>query len=74
MPGKPSKSEPHFRVVPPSGPWKDCTINLLGPLSTDDSILVIVDYFSCFFEIAILKSVTSNKIICASRPNFGRFG
>ena len=72
--GEPNKPEPHFRVVPPSGSWKDCAINLLRSLPSGESILVIVDYFNRFFEIAILKSVTSDKIICALRPNFARFG
>ena len=72
--GEPNKPEPHFRVVPPNGPWKDCAINLLGPLPSGESILVIVDYFGRFFEIAVLKSVTSDKIICALQPNFARFG
>ena len=61
-------------MVPPSGPWNDCAINLLGPLPSGESILVIVDYFGRFFEIAILKSVTSDEIICALRPNFACFG
>ena len=72
--GEPNKPEPHFRVVPPSGSWKDCAIDLLGSLPSGESILVIVDYFDRFFEIAMLKSVRSDKIICASRPNFARFG
>ena len=74
MTGEPSKPEPHSRVVSPSGPWKDCAINLLGLLPSGESILVIVEYFGRFFEIAISKSVTSDKIICALRPNFARFG
>ena len=72
--GELSEPEPHSRVVPSNGPRKDCAINLLGPLLSGESILVIVDYFNRFFEIAILKSVTSDKIICALRPKFARFG
>ena len=55
-------------------PWKDCAINLVEPLPSGESILVIVEYFGRFFEIALLKSVTSDRIICALRPNFARFG
>ena len=72
--GEPSEPEPHSRVVSPSGPWKNCAVNLLGPLPSGESILVIVDYFGRFFEIAILKSVTSDKIIWALQPNSARFG
>ena len=39
-----------------------------------ESILVVVDYFSRFVEVAILKSTTSTKIIEAISPMFARFG
>lgn len=45
-------------VVPPSVPWQDCEAVLLGPLPTGESILVVVDYYSCFLEVAILKFTT----------------
>ena len=35
---------------------------------------MVVDYFSRFLEVAILKSTTSAKIIEAISPTFGRFG
>lgn len=47
----------------------------MGPLSTgEESILVVIDYYSYLFEIAILKSTTSAKVIEAFAPMFARFG
>ena len=66
--------DPMSRVLPPSAPWQDCSADLLGPLPTGESILVVVDYFSRFLEVAVLKSTTSAKIIEAMTPMFARFG
>ena len=66
--------EPMQRTEPPTGPWQDLAIDLLGPLPSGESILVVVDYFSRFFEIAIMKSVTSQAVINVLRPIFARWG
>ena len=66
--------EPMSRVLPPSAPWQDCGADLLGPLPTGESILVVIDYYSRFLEVAILKSTTSAKVIEALAPMFARFG
>jgi len=66
--------DPMSRVLPPNAPWQDCSADLLGHLPTGESMLVVVDYFSRFVEVAILKSTTSTKIIEAISPMFARFG
>ena len=48
--------------LPPSAPWQDCSADLLGPLTTGESTLVLFDYYSRSLEDAILKSTTSAKI------------
>ena len=53
------------RVAPPSGPWQDCACDILGTLPSGENIFVIVDYFSRNYEIAVLKSVTTEKVILA---------
>ena len=35
----------------------------MGPLPSGDYVLVVVDYYSRYFEVDILRSVTSSKII-----------
>ena len=62
--------DPMSRVLPPSAPWQDCAADL------QETILVVVDYYSRFLEVAILQSTTSAKIIEAEAiaPMFARFG
>ena len=62
------------RVVPPSGPWQDCSADLIGPLPSGESTLVVVDYYSRFCEVAILKKTTRADVIKAISPMFARFG
>lgn len=46
----------------------------MGPLPSGESILVVVGYYSRFYEVAILKKTTSDQIIKAVPPMFARFG
>lgn len=66
--------EPMARAFPPSGPWQDCAADILGPLPSGENLLVVVDYYSRYFEVVILKSTTSAKIIDSLKPIFSRFG
>ncbi len=74
MVGPYRQPEPMKRVRPPSGAWQDLAVDLLGPLPAGESILVVVDYYSRYFEVAILRSTTAKKIIDALRPMISRFG
>ena len=66
--------EPMQRVEPPTGPWQDVAIDVLGPLPSGESLLVVVDYYSRFFEVVIMQSTTSQKMIEALTPIFVRYG
>ncbi|CAH1233137.1 RTL1 [Branchiostoma lanceolatum] len=66
--------EPMARVMPPTGAWQACGADLLGPLPTGETVLVVVDYYSRFYEIAIMKSTSSQKVIEALEVIFARFG
>ena len=55
--------EPMAPAFPPSGPWEDCAADILGPLPSGESLLVVVDYFSRYFEVVILRSTSSTRII-----------
>ena len=67
-------TEPMQRVEPPSGPWQDVAIDVLGPLPSRENLLVVVDYYSRFFEVVIMHSTTSRKMIEALTPIFTRYG
>ena len=66
--------EPMQRVEPPSGPWQDVAIDVLGPLPSGENLLVVVDYYRRFFEVVIMHSTTYRKMIEALTPIFTRYG
>ncbi|XP_022797622.1 uncharacterized protein K02A2.6-like [Stylophora pistillata] len=59
----PATPEPIKSTPLPSGPWKDLAIDLLGPLPSAESVLVIIDYFSRYYEVEVMRSTTSEKVI-----------
>ena len=71
---QPTKPEPMSRTELPDGPWQHLAADLLGPLPTGESILVLVDYYSRFFEVEIMKSTTSDKVIKALNKFFVTHG
>lgn len=66
--------EPMARVIPPSGPWQDCAADLLGPMPSGEYLFVIVDYYSRYFEVVVLKTVTSAVLKDRLRTIFARLG
>ena len=71
---RPSPPEPIRTTTLPTGPWRDLAVDLLGPLPTGESILVIVDYYSRYYEIGILESTVTSKIISSLEEIFARHG
>lgn len=59
----PSPPEPLKRKEIPSEPWKHLAIDYLGPLPSGHNLLVIVDYYSRFFEIEIMTKITAEETI-----------
>ena len=49
-------------------------IDLLGPLPTGESILVVVDYYSRYYEIDIMRSTVASKVISSLEEIFARHG
>ncbi|XP_061506861.1 uncharacterized protein K02A2.6-like [Anopheles gambiae] len=56
---QPDKPEPMKRRPLPHKPWVDVAIDFLGPLPTGDYLLVIIDYFSRYKEVEIVKKITA---------------
>ena len=61
--GLPTPPEPLKHSEFPSQPWQDLAADLMGPLPSGEYVFVVVDYYSRYFEVDILKSVTSASII-----------
>jgi len=71
---RPDHPEPVRSTVLPDGPWQDLAIDILGPFPTGHSVLVIVDYYSRYYEYDILTVTTAEKIIDCLEDAFSRHG
>ncbi|XP_046973981.1 uncharacterized protein K02A2.6-like [Vanessa cardui] len=70
----PNPPHPIKRRVLPVEPWIDVAIDFLGPLPSNDYLLVLVDYFSRYKEIKVMKNVTAAGTINALKEIFSRLG
>ena len=70
----PIPPEPIRPTPLPIGPWRDLAIDLLGPLPTGESILVVVGYYSRYYEVDTLKSTVASKVISSLEAMFARHG
>ena len=57
----------------PAQPCQNLAVDLLGPLPKGEYLVVVV-YFSRFFELAVTKSVTSGKMISCLEAMFATHG
>ena len=69
---RPSLPEPIRAKALPKGPWRDLAVDLLGPLPTGESIRLVVDYYSHYYEVDILRSTVTSKIISSLEEMFAR--
>ena len=74
MVSQPTPPEPVKSTTLPNGPWQDLAIDLLGPLPSGDSVLVVVDYYSRYYEIDIMGSTKSDKIVESLEKMFATHG
>ena len=58
----------------PERAWKEIAVDLLGPLPTGEHLLVVVDYFSRWMEVDVLRSTTSAAVIKCLDSHFVRYG
>ena len=71
---RPIPPEPIRSTALPTGPCRDLAINLLGALPTGESILVVVDYYSRYHEIDVMRSTVASKDISRLEEIFARYG
>ena len=71
---QPDTPEPIPSTSLPDGPWQDLAVDLMGPLPSGHSLLVIVDYYSRFYEVEVMKSTTTEKVIDRPADTFCRHG
>ena len=68
-----SRPEPLSLREMPNTPWHTLAIDILGPLPSSESILVIIDLYSRYRVIEVLRTTTSEDIERLNRT-FLRFG
>lgn len=72
--GLPNPPAPMKRRELPVAPWIDVAIDLMGPLPSNEYLLVVVDYYSRYKEVKITKTITSSQIIKILKEMFSRLG
>ena len=72
--GRPDPPEPVASTELPQGPWCAVAIDYLGPLPSGEHILVVVDHYSRYYEVAVVRTITSEKTIECLETIFARHG
>nr|XP_006823668.1 PREDICTED: uncharacterized protein K02A2.6-like [Saccoglossus kowalevskii] len=47
-----------------TAPWVDLAIDFHGPLPSGEYVLVVIDYYSRYYELVVMKSITAEKNSC----------
>ena len=66
--------EPMKRTQIPDKAWQHVAIDLMGPLPWGPWLLVVVCYYSRYFEVVRLTKISSSVVIEALREIFARWG
>ncbi|XP_062539263.1 uncharacterized protein K02A2.6-like [Armigeres subalbatus] len=66
--------EPLIQTKMPDKPWCHIAIDFMGPLPSGHNLLVLVDYFSRFVEVVVMKETTATLTIQALHETFCRYG
>lgn len=70
----PNPPMPMKRRELPSKAWVDTAVDFLGPLPSGDYLLVIIDYYSRYKEIKIMRSISTTDTIKVLKEIFSRTG
>lgn len=71
---QPNKSSQMSRHRFPDGPWQCLALDLTGPVTNNEMVLVVIDYYSRYQEIKFLKSTTASVIVKYLNELFSRLG
>lgn len=66
--------EPLIRTAMPEKPWVHIAVDFMGPLPSGHNLLVIVDYYSRFVEVIVMKEISAKSTILALHETFCRYG
>jgi hypothetical protein len=71
---RPDPPEPVTSTELPEGPWRAVGVDFLGPLPTGENILVVVDYYSRYYETVIMRTASAEKTVESLEVIFARHG
>ena len=58
----------------PSGPWKDLSADFCGPLPTGEYLFIIIDEYSRYPIVEIIRSVSAKTVIPVLDKVLSQFG
>ena len=61
--GKSPSPEPLGKTKMPEGPWEVVHTDFYGPLPTGEYLLVVIDIYSRFPEVEIVRSTKASTVI-----------
>lgn len=61
--GQATPPEPLMSTELPLGKWQDLSLDLLGPMPTGEYLFVFIEYYSKYYEVEVLMSITASQII-----------
>ena len=70
----PANAPPVKSTPLPDAPWQHLAVDLLGPLPSGEHIVVLVDYYSRYFEVDVVKSTSAEAVIPMIEAQFSRHG
>lgn len=66
--------EPLIQTQMPKKPWCHIAVDFMGPLPSGHNLLVLVDYFSRFVEVVVMRETTAKLTVQALHEAFCRYG
>lgn len=69
-----SPPEPIVATELPPGKWQDVAMDFLGPMPTGEYLLVVVDYYTRYYEVEITMSTTAKHTILILEKIFAAHG
>jgi transposase InsO family protein len=72
--GSKSKAEPIRSIKLPESPWKDISVDLLEITTSQNHLLVVVDYYSHWIEAILIRKTDAPQVIKSLEAIFKTHG
>ena len=69
-----AKREPLRMSPTPKGPWLQASADFCGPFPTGETVLVVIDAYSKYLEVEIIKSTAAKEVLPALERIFATHG